>query len=185
MTAKHPAKHPAIVHFSQIENPVPWQYDQDDELMGHNAAFGHHFGLKRLGIHHQRLLPGRRTSFPHAESAEDEFVYVIAGTPDVWLDGVLHRLGPGDGVGFPAGTGLAHSFVNNTGDVVQLLVVGDRDNPDNRIVYPVNPERQALRPDWWLDAPAQVLGLHDGRSDLRRAELKARKGAQKDARKND
>ena len=51
-----------------------------------------HAGFARLGIHHIRLEPGHRTSFPHAESAEDEFVYVIAGTPDVWLDGVVHRL---------------------------------------------------------------------------------------------
>ena len=169
-------KHPAIVHFSDIENPVPWQYPQHDEPMGHGAAFGHHFRLQRLGIHHQRLLPGRRSSFPHAESAEDEFVYVIAGTPDVWLDGVLHRLGPGDGVGFPAGTGLCHSFINNTDGEVQLLVVGDRDNPDNRILYPANPDRQALRADWWHDAPARDRGPHDGLSEQRRAELAAREG---------
>jgi len=55
------------------------------------------FALKALGIHHERLPPGRRTSYPHAESAEEEFVYVIEGTPDVWLDGTLHRLKPGDG----------------------------------------------------------------------------------------
>ena len=164
-------RHPAIVHWSDIENPTPWQYDDDPEPMGHNAAFGHHFRLKRLGIHHQRLLPGRRTSFPHAESVEDEFVYVISGTPDVWLDGVLHRLAPGDGIGFPAGTGLAHSFINNTDADVQLLVVGDRDNPANRIVYPVNPERKAMHENWWTDAPHRTLGLHDDLSDQRRAEM--------------
>ena len=36
------------------------------------AAFGRHFGFKALGIHHERLLPGRRTSYPHAESAEED-----------------------------------------------------------------------------------------------------------------
>ena len=111
------ARHPAIVHWREIENPQAWQYDHPDEPMAHNAPFGRFFGLARIGIHHERLLPGRRTSFPHAERTEEEFVYVIAGTPDVWLGGVLHRLGPGDGVGFPAGTGLAHSFINNSEDV--------------------------------------------------------------------
>ena len=166
----------AIVHWSDIEAPQPWQYDQHDEAMGYNAAFGHHFGLKRLGIHHQRLLPGRRTSFPHAESAEDEFVYVIAGTPDVWLDGVLHRLKPGDGVGFAAGTGLAHSFLNNSDAEVQLLVVGDRSTRENRIMYPVNPERRDQHEDWWQDAPAHDLGPHDGLTDLRRATLDGQDG---------
>jgi uncharacterized cupin superfamily protein len=161
-------RHPAIKNWRMIEQAKAWQYDGDDEPMGLNAAFGRHFGLQRLGIHHQRLLPGRRTSFPHAESAEDEFVYVITGTPDVWLDGHLYRLVPGDGVGFPAGTGLAHSFLNNTDTEVELLVVGDSNRAENRIVYPVNPERKPMRQDWWEDAPKRELGPHDGLSDARR-----------------
>jgi uncharacterized cupin superfamily protein len=32
------------------------------------------FGFNKLGIHNERLAPGRRTSFPHAESAVEEFV---------------------------------------------------------------------------------------------------------------
>lgn len=160
--------HPAIVHWRDIEAPVPWQYPQHHEPMGLNAAFGQHFGLRRLGIHHQRLMPGRRTSFPHAEKTEDEFIYVISGTPDVWLDGVLFRLKPGDGVGFKAGDGLAHSFLNNTDSDVELLVIGDTNREDNQIVYPVNPDRKALRADWWDDAPVRPLGPHDGRTEARR-----------------
>ena len=100
---------------------------------------------------------------PHAESAEEEFVYVIEGTPDAWIDGELFRLAPGDGVAFPAGTGIAHSFLNNTDAAVRLIVVGEVAKPENRIVYPVNPERRPHRPDWWEDAPVRPLGPHDGR----------------------
>lgn len=74
-----------------------------DELLSIGSPFGKVFGLKRLGIHHELLPPGRRTSWPHAEKTEEEFVYVIEGTPDVWIDGNLHQLNPGDGVGFPPG----------------------------------------------------------------------------------
>ena len=49
--------------------------------------------LGRLGGPHPRA-PGRRTSYPHAESAEEEFVYVLEGHPDVWIDGTLHHLDP-------------------------------------------------------------------------------------------
>ena len=166
-------KHPAIVTAQEIEHPQPWQYPAHHEPLGYNAAFGRHFGFKRLGIHQQRLLPGRRTSMPHAERAEDEFVYVIAGTPDVWLDGVLYRLAPGDAVGFPAGDGLSHTFINNTEHEVSLLVVGDTDRAENQIVYPVNPDRKPLRSDWWEDAPARPLGAHDGRSDQQRKQDEA------------
>jgi uncharacterized cupin superfamily protein len=161
-------RHPAIINWQAIEYGRAWQYDHHDEPMGFDAPFAGYFDLSRIGIHHIRLLPGRRTSFPHAEKTEEEFIYVISGTPDVWLDGVLHRLAPGDGVGFPAGTGLAHSFLNNTDAEVALLVVGDRSREDNRIVYPVNPERQPYHGDWWHDAPDRPLGDHDGLTDARR-----------------
>lgn len=159
--------HPAIVRWQDIE-AADWTYPQDDEPMGRDADYSRHFGFQRLGIHHVRLLPGRRTSFPHAESAEDEFIYVISGTPDVWLDGHLHRLAPGDAVGFPAGTGLSHSFLNNTEAEVLLIVVGDRPLAENKVLYPTRPDRQPLRKDWWHDAPARDMGPHDGVTDARR-----------------
>jgi uncharacterized cupin superfamily protein len=170
-----PERLPFIANWRDIENPYAWQYDEDDEAMCIGAPFGRRFGLERLGIHHERLLPGRRTSFPHAESAEEEFVYVIEGEPDVWIDGHLHRLRPGDAVGFPAGTGIAHSFLNNTEAEVRLLVVGETAKPENRIFYPVNPERRPLRSDWWDDHPMHDLGPHDGMTDKRRAEKAGRK----------
>lgn len=158
-----------IAHWTEIEGPDNDRYAGDDELMAIGAPFARHFGLHRLGIHHHRLPPGRRTSFPHAESAEEEFVYVIEGTPDVWLDGRLYRLRPGDGVGFPAGTGLSHSFLNNTEAEVRLLVVGEASKPENRVYYPRNPDRRALRQDWWNDPPKRTLGDHDGLTDKVRA----------------
>ena len=49
--------------------------------MGRDAGFGRHFGFQSLGIHHVRVTLGRRTSLSHAERAEDEFIFVIDGTP--------------------------------------------------------------------------------------------------------
>jgi uncharacterized cupin superfamily protein len=158
-----------IAHWTEIEGPDDSHYKNDDELMSIGAPLARHFGLGRLGIHHERLLPGRRTSFPHAESTEEEFVHVIEGTPDVWLDGTLHRLRPGDSVGFPAGTGQSHSFLNNTEAEVRLLVVGETPRADNRIIYPRNPERKPMRDDWWDDVPARPMGDHDGLTDKVRA----------------
>jgi len=167
--AHHVARPSSIVHWRKIEGADDSHYEGDDELMSIGAQFGRHFELTRLGIHHERLLPGRRTSYPHAESSEEEFVYVIAGTPDLWLDGELYRLRPGDAVGFPAGTGMCHSFLNNTAGEVRLLVVGEKSKPENRVFYPRNPEQAATRSDWWSDPPARALGDHDGLTDRVRA----------------
>lgn len=170
-----PDRHPAIVHWSGIEKAEPFHYNGSDEPMGYNANYRRHFGFGRIGVHHERLPAGHRLSRPHAESAEEEFVYVIEGTPDVWLDGELHRLGPGDAVGFPAGDGLAHTFINNSEAEVHLLVVGEASKAENRIVYPLNPEVRALRKDWWDDAPPRPLGPHDGLPDrLREQQVRDR-----------
>lgn len=158
-----------IAHWTEIEGPDDRHYRGDDELLSIGAPFGRHFGLTRIGIHHERLPPGRRTSYPHAESHEEEFVYILEGTPDAWLDGVLHRLRPGDAVGFPAGTGQCHTFINNTESEVRLLVVGETPKPENRIIYPCNPERKPMRSDWWDDAPGRPMGDHDGLPDKLRA----------------
>jgi len=99
---------------------------------------------------------------------DDELMSI--GTPDVWLDGHLHRLRPGDAVGFPAGTGLAHSFLNDTENEVRLLVVGEKRKPENRIFYPTHLHRKALHKNWWDEAPERPLGPHDGTTDKRRAE---------------
>lgn len=157
-----------IAHWTEVERPDGETFSGTTELRGIGAPLATHFGLQRLGIHHVRLPPGRRTSFPHAESLEEEFVHVLEGEPDVWLDGELHRLRPGDSVGFPAGTGLAHSFLNNSDTEVRLLVVGEANKAENRIVYPRNLERKAMRDDWWDDAPQRALGDHDGLPDRQR-----------------
>jgi uncharacterized cupin superfamily protein len=159
---------PEIVRWEDLEKG-DWRYEGSDEAMGRDADLGRHFGFAALGFHHVRLPPGRRTSFPHAESHEDEIVFVLAGTPDVWLDGVLHRLAPGDCVGFRAGTGVAHSVLNNSDSDVRLIVAGDMPRAENQVVYPLNPDRKPLREDWWADAPVRSLGPHDGLTDQARA----------------
>jgi uncharacterized cupin superfamily protein len=158
-----PARPDFIAHWRDLENPEPNRYAGSDEAMGYDASLGRKLGLARVGVHHVRLPPGRRTSLPHAESAEEEFVFVIAGRPHAWIDGDLHALEPGDSVAFPAGTGVCHTFINDTDEEVRLLVVGERRKPENRGRYPLNPEIEANSPYAWPDAPARPLGPHDGR----------------------
>ena len=54
-------RHPSIVHWTDIEEE-PGRYKGDDEPLAHGAPLGRHFGFTRLGIHHERLPPGHRTS---------------------------------------------------------------------------------------------------------------------------
>lgn len=161
-----------IKHYSEIQEPdiAYYRSSGSDELFSVGSPFGKHFGFKRLGIHHEILPPGRRSSWPHAEKTEEEFVYVIEGNPEVWLDGEVYPLNPGDAVGFPPGDGLSHTFINNTDKDVRLLVVGDTFREDNQVYYPLHPERNAhIKERCWKDIPKRKLGAHDGMPDqLRR-----------------
>ena len=153
--AERSTSRPEFIRHYRPSNPI------DDggfpDMGGLGSALGRRLGLTRIGIHYEITPPGSRSSFPHAESDEEEFVFVVRGTPDVWIDGTLHALSEGDAVAFPAGTGIAHSFLNNSSADVHLLIVGEASKPGNKLNYPINPERMA---DFakagraWLDAPS-------------------------------
>ena len=139
-------------------------YPRSAEQMGPMRSVGKAAGLVHIGINLQRLPPGTRSSWPHAEEKEEEFVYVIEGEVDAWIDGNLHRMVAGDLAAFPAGTGICHCFINNHDREALLLVGGDASKSDNRIFYPLNPSRRSdMSPsDWWHDVPRRELGPHDG-----------------------
>jgi uncharacterized cupin superfamily protein len=151
-------------------------YPNDDELMSVWARITTPLGITRIGVGHDVLKPGRRTSWPHAEFDEEEFVYVVEGEPDVWIDGYLHRLKEGDGVGFPDRTGISHAFINNTDRNVRLITVGEASRQRSKCFYPLHPKRnKEIGEGLWKDPPKRKLGPHDGLSDLRREMLKKKK----------
>jgi len=145
-------------------------YPQSEERMGPVRRAGKAAGLVRIGVNLQRLPPGTRSSWPHAEEDEEEFVYVIEGVVDAWIDGNLHRMTAGELAAFPAGTGICHCFINNSEREALLLVGGEAAKRGSRIVYPVNPSRRTdmQASDWWDDAPTRPLGPHDGLPDALR-----------------
>ena len=158
-----------IAHWTEIEGGDINHYEGSDELLSLSASFAYHFNLTRLGIHHERLKPGRRVSWPHAEADEEEFVYVIEGAPDLWVDGELKHLKEGDGVGFPSATGIAHTFINNTGKDVRLLVVGEPSRIRSRVHYPLHPKRnEEIGERHWKINPPRPVGPHDGLPDASR-----------------
>ena len=145
-------------------------YPNSTEKMGPVRRLGKESGLERIGVNIQRLPPGSRSSWPHAEENEEEFVYVIDGEVDAWIDGHVHRMTSGDLAAFPAGTGISHCFINNGEREVLLLVGGEAPKQGSRIFYPLNPSRRAdMKPsDWWDDVPKRALGPHDGLPDALR-----------------
>lgn len=145
-------------------------YPRSTEELGPIRRLGKEAGLVRIGVNLQRLPPGSRSSWPHAEEDEEEFVYVINGEVDAWIDGHLYTMKAGDLAAFPPGTGISHCFINNGTMEALLLVGGEAPRPGSRIYYPVNPSRREDMPSpyWWSDVPQRELGPHDGVPNARR-----------------
>jgi len=94
-------------------------------------VLGDLFGLTNFGVNLTTLAPGAISALRHAHTKQDEFVYIVQGTPTLRTNNGTTRLSPGMCAGFRAGTGNAHHLVNETGDDVQYLEIGDRTRGDS------------------------------------------------------
>lgn len=162
-----------IANYKQLMDEDNAHYTGSDELLSIGAPVGKKLGLKKIGVHIETIPPGRRTSWPHAESEEEEFAYVIEGNPHAWIDGNIFELEPGDFVAFPAGTGIAHTFINNTIENCVLLIGGEKTKEENLIFYPLNKEqneKMIKEGRFWENHPLHEMGPHDGLPDLIRVQ---------------
>jgi len=103
------------------------------------------FGLRNFGVNLTRLAPGGISALRHSHSKQDEFIYVLAGTPTLVTDHGEAQLGPGWCAGFRAG-GAAHQLVNRTTGEVEFLEIGDR-TADDQGTYPVDDLKAMLGAD--------------------------------------
>jgi uncharacterized cupin superfamily protein len=173
-------KPPFVWSWRDILKNKPKRYDNSNEDQSIDASFGRLARFSRIGIHLEVLKSGRRTSFPHAERDEEEFVYVVTGAIECWLDGHIHPMADGDFVGWEGGTGITHVVLNNSPTDAILLVGGEASRMKNQFWYPFHPSNnKAVGALYWADHPMPKLGPHDGLPDALRERLppKARKSA--------
>lgn len=93
------------------------------------------FGLTHFGVNLTRLAPGAASSLRHAHAKQDEFVYILQGTPTLHTNDGKLELSPGMCAGFKAGTGNAHTLINEASGDVVFLEIGDRTDGDE-VSYP-------------------------------------------------
>jgi uncharacterized cupin superfamily protein len=87
---------------------------------------GDHFGLTNFGVNLTELAPGSVSALLHHHTKQDEFIYVVSGTPTLVLDDQEFELRPGDCCGFKANNGVGHQLVNRSTAPVLYLEIGDR-----------------------------------------------------------
>jgi uncharacterized cupin superfamily protein len=106
------------------------------------------FGLSNFGVNLTRLAPGSMSSLRHAHTRQDEFVYILKGTPTLHTDSGRTPLEPGMCAGFKAGTGNGHCLINETAEEVVYLEIGDR-TPGDEGTYPDDDLKASLVDGKW------------------------------------
>ncbi len=135
---------PFVVHYRAVpEREVTYPAPFDQERFGWGRDLAAAAGTRGLGVYRDRVPPGRRLSRLHAHSLEEELVLVAEGHPRLYYrapgeEGKEVQLEPGHMISFPAGSGIAHTFVNRSRHDAVLLVVGERREGD-RVRYPEDP----------------------------------------------
>jgi uncharacterized cupin superfamily protein len=109
---------------------------------------GDFFDLTHFGVNLTRLSPGAVSALRHAHAQQDEFVYILHGSPSLFTDEGRTQLSPGMCAGFKAGTGNAHRLVNETDEQVLYLEVGDR-MPGDQAAYPDDDLQASLVDGKW------------------------------------
>jgi uncharacterized cupin superfamily protein len=106
------------------------------------------FGLANFGVNLTRMAPGAVSALRHSHSRQDEFIYVLEGTPTLCSEAGETLLRPGMCAGFRAGDGDAHQLVNRSDEVVVYLEVGDRIAGDG-VDYPDDDLEACRAGDGW------------------------------------
>ncbi len=98
-------------------------------------ALGTPRGLTQFGVNLTELEPGAVSALRHWHKNEDEFVYIIEGTPTLVTDAGTQLLRPGMCACFPANDGNGHRLENRSDALVRFLEVGTRSRQEE-VHYP-------------------------------------------------
>lgn len=130
---KQPGFDPLSV-MAEVRNPYP--PPNDKVLSGKSRrALGDAKGLTKFGVNLTDLEPGAVSALRHWHAAEDEFIYIVEGTPTLVTDAGEQQLAAGMCACFPANSEDAHRLENRSESLVRFLEIGNRSGGED-VRYP-------------------------------------------------
>jgi uncharacterized cupin superfamily protein len=138
MTTKQNDK-PVLLRRSDIESmdAAKFVHPLNERAVRWTRSLGDAAGLTSLGVHLVREKPGDQTTDYHFHHHDEEWIYILSGKGTARIDGKEHDVGPGDFMGFVAGS-VPHGMRNSGTEDLVYLVGGNRlpfdvcDYPDLR-----------------------------------------------------
>ena len=156
---------PRIIRINEIERSGSFSYLGDNETFSQGIRLSDHFEFKSLGVWHEIMKSGKRSSWPHAHKIEEEIAVILKGEAKVWLNGFVHDLKPGDCVYFKPGTNISHVLMNESSSDIEFLGIGQAEDlaPHEKLIYSFHNNRNQECHEkglLWENPPQIKLGPH-------------------------
>lgn len=92
-------------------------------------------GSEKLYVNIDYVNPSATSTKYHHHSSQEEFFLILKGTGILRMNDEEFSVQPGDFVAKPAGKGIAHQFLNNGTEVLEILDCGIQ-TQDDVVTYP-------------------------------------------------
>jgi uncharacterized cupin superfamily protein len=132
-------------NISNIDNiPKEYMYDPDFQTKMKTVLIGDAIGCEKIYVNIDYVKPGAKSVKYHFHSKQEEFFLIMSGKGMLRIDGEELLIRTGDVISKPAGKDIAHEFINNSSEILQILDVGIRENddiityPDENVIYVKN-----------------------------------------------
>jgi len=123
---------PHVVH----EQELPWtETHQGTRVSIRRKQLGAAAKGKKLGCSLIELPPGKQSWPCHYHLANEEALYVLAGTGRLRLGEETVHVKAGDYVALPPGAGCAHQLFNDSPEPLRYLAFSTMEEPDV-VIYP-------------------------------------------------
>jgi uncharacterized cupin superfamily protein len=114
---------------------LDWTRLDDGRMDVRRKQLGEATDSEQLGCSLYELPAGRRSWPYHYHTANEEALFVLAGSGTLRADGEMVDLNEGDYVTFPADESGAHRVINDSEDTLRYLMVSTMTEPEIT-VYP-------------------------------------------------
>lgn len=115
--------------------------DPDFESKMKSVLLGDAIGSEKIYVNIDFVKPGGQSAKYHSHSKQEEFFLIMSGKGVLRMAGEEISIKTGDIISKPSGKNIAHQFINNSSEMLQILDVGTRDKndvatyPDENIIY--------------------------------------------------
>ncbi|MDR3586669.1 MAG: cupin domain-containing protein [Desulfosporosinus sp.] len=129
-------------------NNIPKEYIDDPDFQSKMKTIylGDALGSEKIYVNIDYVKPGAKSVKYHSHSKQEEFFLIMNGTGMLRIDGEEIKIASGDVISKSAGKDIAHQFINNSAEILQILDIGTREiddvatYPDENVVYLRNKE---------------------------------------------